>query len=126
MFGGPGAWDNAQKGKVQCDSGTCNGQEAAFFQVQIRSADEPMTTFYKVRLNLSLRVDGQERERETNMFFAVYDLRTQMERQQLDGGDPNSSQVWLDHRYTVLEALFGVRAYMGFLCYYLRGIICRK
>ncbi|KAK3389132.1 putative DNA-directed RNA polymerase III subunit C11 [Sordaria brevicollis] len=47
VFGGPGAWDNAQKGKVQCDSGTCNGQEAAFFQVQIRSADEPMTTFYK-------------------------------------------------------------------------------
>lgn len=24
--------------------------EAAFFQVQIRSADEPMTSFFKVRL----------------------------------------------------------------------------
>lgn len=48
VFGGPGAWDNAQKGRVQCSQGNCNGNEAAFFQVQIRSADEPMTTFYKV------------------------------------------------------------------------------
>ncbi|KAL8323590.1 hypothetical protein RB593_005164 [Gaeumannomyces tritici] len=30
VFGGPGAWDNAQKAKVQ-----------------IRSADEPMTSFFK-------------------------------------------------------------------------------
>ncbi|KAK3330629.1 DNA-directed RNA polymerase-like protein [Apodospora peruviana] len=47
VFGGPGAWDNAQKSKVQCPASVCSGQEAAFFQVQIRSADEPMTTFYK-------------------------------------------------------------------------------
>ncbi|KAK0733731.1 hypothetical protein B0T26DRAFT_736602 [Lasiosphaeria miniovina] len=47
VFGGPGAWDNAQKGRVQCTMANCNGFEAAFFQVQIRSADEPMTTFYK-------------------------------------------------------------------------------
>ncbi|KAK4461369.1 hypothetical protein QBC42DRAFT_93755 [Cladorrhinum samala] len=47
VFGGPGAWDNADKAKVQCSSGDCNGIEAAFYQVQIRSADEPMTTFYK-------------------------------------------------------------------------------
>ncbi|KAL1842777.1 hypothetical protein VTJ83DRAFT_3730 [Remersonia thermophila] len=47
VFGGPGAWDNAQKGRVQCPTADCNGNEAAFFQVQIRSADEPMTTFYK-------------------------------------------------------------------------------
>jgi len=47
VFGGPGAWDNAQKGEVQCPQEGCNGQEAAFFQVQIRSADEPMTSFYK-------------------------------------------------------------------------------
>jgi DNA-directed RNA polymerase III subunit RPC11 len=50
VFGGPGAWDNAQKGRVQCPTANCNGDEAAFFQVQIRSADEPMTTFYKVGL----------------------------------------------------------------------------
>ena len=48
VFGGPGAWDNAQKGQAQCPKDGCDGEEAAFFQVQIRSADEPMTTFYKV------------------------------------------------------------------------------
>ncbi len=48
VFGGPGAWDNAQKGTVQCPREGCDGEEAAFFQVQIRSADEPMTSFYKV------------------------------------------------------------------------------
>lgn len=50
VFGGPGAWDNAQKARVQCPTAECEGGEAAFFQVQIRSADEPMTTFYKVVL----------------------------------------------------------------------------
>ncbi|KJR85246.1 uncharacterized protein SPSK_08768 [Sporothrix schenckii 1099-18] len=48
VFGGPGAWDNAQKTKVQCPADGCDGGEAAFFQVQIRSADEPMTSFFKV------------------------------------------------------------------------------
>ncbi|KAH8662301.1 RNA polymerase 3 c11 subunit [Xylariales sp. PMI_506] len=47
VFGGPGAWDNADKTPVQCPKDGCNGNEAAFFQVQIRSADEPMTSFYK-------------------------------------------------------------------------------
>lgn len=50
VFGGPGAWDNAQKTSAQCPQGGCDGGEAAFFQVQIRSADEPMTSFFKVRL----------------------------------------------------------------------------
>ena len=49
VFGGPGAWDNAQKARVLCPKDECPGEEAAFFQVQIRSADEPMTSFYKVR-----------------------------------------------------------------------------
>ncbi|KUJ23587.1 DNA-directed RNA polymerase III subunit RPC10 [Mollisia scopiformis] len=47
VFGGPGAWDNADKIKIQCPKDGCDGDEAAFFQVQIRSADEPMTGFYK-------------------------------------------------------------------------------
>lgn len=47
IFGGPGAWDNAQKARVQCPADECNGAEAAFYQVQIRSADEPMTSFFK-------------------------------------------------------------------------------
>lgn len=48
IFGGPQAWDNADKTKTQCPAEACDGAEAAFFQVQIRSADEPMTTFLKV------------------------------------------------------------------------------
>ncbi len=48
VFGGPGAWDNADKTNIQCPAPSCNGFEAAFFQVQIRSADEPMTSFLKV------------------------------------------------------------------------------
>lgn len=48
MFGGPGAWDNAAKTPVQCPAEGCDGAEAAFYQVQIRSADEPMTNFFKV------------------------------------------------------------------------------
>jgi len=47
VIGGPGQWDNAQKAEVQCPKEGCDGQEAAYFQVQIRSADEPMTSFFK-------------------------------------------------------------------------------
>ena len=36
-------------GIAQCPREGCNGTEAFFYQVQIRSADEPMTIFYKVR-----------------------------------------------------------------------------
>lgn len=61
VFGGPGAWDNADKTPVQCPKEGCNGNEAAFFQVQIRSADEPMTSFLKVsRVIVSSTVGGQE------------------------------------------------------------------
>ncbi|KAI0201703.1 hypothetical protein F4808DRAFT_95865 [Astrocystis sublimbata] len=47
VFGGAEAWDNADKTAIQCPTGSCEGNEAAFYQVQIRSADEPMTSFYK-------------------------------------------------------------------------------
>lgn len=33
---------------AQCPAENCNGDRAYFFQLQIRSADEPMTTFLKV------------------------------------------------------------------------------
>lgn len=46
VFGGPGAWDNAPKQRVQCGNPACNGDEAAYFSVQIRSADEPMTVSF--------------------------------------------------------------------------------
>jgi DNA-directed RNA polymerase III subunit RPC11 len=49
ILGGPGKFDNADKAKVQCPKPEgCKGEEAAFYQVQIRSADEPMTLFYMV------------------------------------------------------------------------------
>lgn len=35
---------------AQCPAENCNGDRAYFFQLQIRSADEPMTTFLKVWL----------------------------------------------------------------------------
>ena len=34
---------------VNCANDKCENREAYFRQLQIRSADEPMTTFYKVR-----------------------------------------------------------------------------
>jgi Transcription factor S-II (TFIIS) len=33
---------------AQCPAQDCGGDKAFFYMVQIRSADEPMTTFYKV------------------------------------------------------------------------------
>lgn len=50
VFGGEKQWDDADKTKIQCPKDGCDGDEAAFYQVQIRSADEPMTGFYKVSL----------------------------------------------------------------------------
>jgi DNA-directed RNA polymerase subunit M/transcription elongation factor TFIIS len=38
---------------AQCPAENCNGERAYFFQLQIRSADEPMTTFLKVSLLLA-------------------------------------------------------------------------
>jgi Transcription factor S-II (TFIIS) len=72
VFGGPGAWDNADKAKMQCPKEGCDGDEAAFFQVQIRSADEPMTGFYKVRLLLHFR--GRR-----ILTKIVYDMRESVE-----------------------------------------------
>ncbi|KAI0981700.1 hypothetical protein GJ496_007946 [Pomphorhynchus laevis] len=45
VLGGSDAWDNVQKTDAPCPS--CNHNQAYFMQIQIRSADEPMTTFYK-------------------------------------------------------------------------------
>ncbi|KAJ1444888.1 hypothetical protein M885DRAFT_493112 [Pelagophyceae sp. CCMP2097] len=45
IIGGAHAWDNVDRTTMQCPS--CNHMEAYFMQIQIRSADEPMTTFFK-------------------------------------------------------------------------------
>ncbi|KAL2053539.1 hypothetical protein ABVK25_006191 [Lepraria finkii] len=47
VLGGKEAWDNVDKTDAQCTREGCDGGQAFFYQVQIRSADEPMTTFYK-------------------------------------------------------------------------------
>ena len=45
VLGGPDAWKDAAKTKTRCPE--CKNEEAYFFSIQIRSADEPETTYYK-------------------------------------------------------------------------------
>ncbi|XP_025414888.1 DNA-directed RNA polymerase III subunit RPC10 [Sipha flava] len=45
VLGGKAAWENVDSIDVVCNS--CNHGRAYFLQVQTRSADEPMTVFYK-------------------------------------------------------------------------------
>ncbi|EAW23132.1 DNA-directed RNA polymerase III core subunit RPC11, partial [Aspergillus fischeri NRRL 181] len=47
VFGGKEEFANADSMATQCPAEDCNGDRAYFFQLQIRSADEPMTTFLK-------------------------------------------------------------------------------
>ncbi|KZF22183.1 hypothetical protein L228DRAFT_247808 [Xylona heveae TC161] len=47
VMGGAGAWDNVDSTDAQCPAQDCDGDKAYFYMVQIRSADEPMTTFLK-------------------------------------------------------------------------------
>lgn len=45
ILGGASAWENVDRTMATCPS--CNHNEAFFMQIQIRSADEPMSIFYK-------------------------------------------------------------------------------
>ncbi|CAM9730485.1 unnamed protein product [Scytosiphon promiscuus] len=45
IMGGDDAWANVDKTQTTCPF--CNNKEAFFLMVQLRSADEPMTCFYK-------------------------------------------------------------------------------
>ena len=47
VLGGSDAWKDVAKTDARCPSQTCNSRTAFFRQMQIRSADEPMTTFYR-------------------------------------------------------------------------------
>ncbi|MCJ1425576.1 RNA polymerase III C11 subunit [Sticta canariensis] len=49
VMGGKDAWANVDKTDAQCRRDGFDGPRAFFYQVQIRSADELMTIFYKVR-----------------------------------------------------------------------------
>ena len=45
VLGGAEAWKNADQTDANCPK--CTNRRAYYQQLQIRSADEPMTTFYK-------------------------------------------------------------------------------
>mmetsp|Transcript_4058 Transcript_4058/g.8163 ORF Transcript_4058/g.8163 Transcript_4058/m.8163 type:complete len:109 (-) Transcript_4058:240-566(-) len=45
ILGGAAAWENVDRTMATCPN--CNHKEAYFMQIQIRSADEPMSVFYK-------------------------------------------------------------------------------
>mmetsp|Transcript_11731 Transcript_11731/g.14585 ORF Transcript_11731/g.14585 Transcript_11731/m.14585 type:complete len:112 (+) Transcript_11731:281-616(+) len=45
ILGGASAWENVDRTMAVCP--TCSYHEAYFMQMQIRSADEPMSVFYK-------------------------------------------------------------------------------
>jgi DNA-directed RNA polymerase III subunit RPC11 len=45
VLGGDEAWENVDKTLTKCPQ--CAHNEAYYMQIQIRSADEPMSTFYK-------------------------------------------------------------------------------
>jgi DNA-directed RNA polymerase III subunit RPC11 len=45
VLGGAAAWDNVDSTEEKCPK--CFYPRAYFMQIQTRSADEPMTTFYK-------------------------------------------------------------------------------
>jgi len=41
VLGGEASWKNVDRTPVQCTKGNCESEEAFYFQLQIRSADEP-------------------------------------------------------------------------------------
>lgn len=45
VLGGSAAWENVDA--TECPCPKCDHPKAFFMQIQTRSADEPMTTFYK-------------------------------------------------------------------------------
>mmetsp|Transcript_12202 Transcript_12202/g.18723 ORF Transcript_12202/g.18723 Transcript_12202/m.18723 type:complete len:108 (+) Transcript_12202:134-457(+) len=45
ILGGAAAWENVDRTQAVCPQ--CSHTEAYFLQMQIRSADEPMSVFYK-------------------------------------------------------------------------------
>jgi DNA-directed RNA polymerase III subunit RPC11 len=48
VMGGAQAWENVDKTAIRCPLDGCDGGEAYFKTMQIRSADEPSTIFYMV------------------------------------------------------------------------------
>ncbi|KAF2091145.1 hypothetical protein K490DRAFT_62467 [Saccharata proteae CBS 121410] len=47
VLGGKDAWNNVDTVEAMCVKEGCGNDKAYFYQIQIRSADEPMTQFFK-------------------------------------------------------------------------------
>ncbi|KAF4727493.1 DNA-directed RNA polymerase III subunit RPC10, partial [Perkinsus olseni] len=62
VLGGPDAWKDVQQTEAVCPADGCDSNRAYFKQMQIRSADEPMTTFYRC-VNYPLELSAQEQAR---------------------------------------------------------------
>jgi Transcription factor S-II (TFIIS) len=56
---------------VQCPNEKCESIRAFFYQLQIRSADEPMTSFFKV---------GSSKRTVHTLIRVVHQMRAKMER----------------------------------------------
>jgi hypothetical protein len=79
--------------KIQCPKEGCNGDEAAFFQVQIRSADEPMTGFYKVSWRQNCRMQWLN-------VYVVYDLWESLERKLIyREGESADIARWMEEEF---------------------------
>ena len=62
VMGGAKAWENVDKTAIQCTQDGCDGDQAYFMLIQLRSADEPSTIFYKVERTLILTTSPLTRE----------------------------------------------------------------
>jgi len=47
VLGGAEAWKDVAKIAIKCENKECNNYEAFFKALQMRSADEPETVFYR-------------------------------------------------------------------------------
>ena len=52
VIGGSKSWENVDQMDARCPK--CDHNRAYFYQLQIRSADEPMSIFHKVRPSIDL------------------------------------------------------------------------
>ena len=50
VFGDSVIWQHQPKTEIDCPQADCGGKQAYYQQIQIRSWDEPMTTFYRCAL----------------------------------------------------------------------------
>lgn len=80
VLGGKDSWENVDQTEVQCPNPQCGGERAYFYQIQIRSADEPMTSFFKVRrVFRSYVLAWLEADAELTRRATVYQVRETME-----------------------------------------------